>query len=252
MSALRGRVIAYGRYQLTDFLLLRASLPLVILSLFAGIQIWFITRGMTAELAQRPMYVKQMQFIYSHEVTIFLPLCAFLGAVMVASADRALGHFRFFFSKPVSVRRFYAQAYLVHGLTFVVLFGLITILFNARTMTHQPVFAGMAAAALSFLMFGGLGLLFGNFAQLDAILVPAVYVLSLALQLTLVSTPGAFGPAVHAFAKTLPPVVYLDSVQTHLYNSTSMDPSQLWFVILYGGAAALIGILIIRRSPLSQ
>jgi hypothetical protein len=250
--AMRGRVLAYARYQLTDFLVFRTLTPLLLVGLLAGLHVFFVTRNITPEMAKAGRYIEEMKHIYATEITIFLPLCAFLGAVMVASADRHLGHFRFFFSKPVSVRRFYVQAYAVHGLAFAAVFGLVTFWFEQRTLVHQSVLAGMGAAAISFVLFGGLGLLLGNFWQLDALLLPVTYSAGLMLQLILAGTPDAFSPAVRVIARSLPPAVYLDSVHTHLYAGTAMNPGQFWHVFLYGAGAFAIGALIIHRAPLSQ
>jgi hypothetical protein len=193
--------------------------------------------------------------LYTGTVTLFLPLGAFLAATNIMSTDRHQGFFRFYFSKPVSVLAFYVQAYVLHGLAFVALFGAITWGFGALTV-HQSVPGAMAAAAMTFVLVGGVGFLLGTLTRFDGAALALVYVLSMLLQqLSAQRTRlpnGGLPEWVAQLARVLPPVHTLDELRSQLYASAGIEPAQLWHVAGYGAGAFIVGALVLRRAPLAR
>jgi hypothetical protein len=53
-------------------------------------------------------------------------------------------------------------------------------------------------------------------------------------------------------SRVLPPANTLDQVRNHLYAREAIDHAQVWHVVGYGGAAFLLGLLALRRLPLSR
>jgi ABC-type transport system involved in multi-copper enzyme maturation permease subunit len=248
-------LLRYARYQLPDFLQRRLVLPLILLAISAGMPTWLMTRHSPPgfmESAQGIALAKQM---FSQSITLFLPLGAFVGAVGAISADRQQGYFRLLFSKPVNVLAYYAQTYLLHAIAYVVVFGLIVWGFSAYTIPFS-VFRSMEAAALTFVLIGGIGLLLGALTRFDGMGLIVVYVLALILQqLAMASnglTNGGLSGWVVAIARGLPPVVKLDSLRNQLYAGEALDMAQLWHVLGYGGGAAILGFLLLRRLPLAR
>ncbi len=248
------RLLRYARYQAIEFVKHRLALPLILLVVIGALPAYMMTRNVPAGFMQsgQGIMLAKQQF---QTITLYLPLAAFVGAVGVISADRQQGYFRFLFSKPVNVLAYYAQSYLVHALVYVAVFGLIVWGYGAYTI-HFSVHRSMEAAALTFLLVGGLGLLFGALTKFDATLLIVVYVVALVLQ-QLMSMPN--GPAngglpvwLATIGKALPPVVKLDHLRDALYAGQPIDVAQFWHVAGYGAGAALIGFLLLRRLPLAR
>jgi hypothetical protein len=55
-----------------------------------------------------------------------------------------------------------------------------------------------------------------------------------------------------AIARGLPPVAKLDTLRNHLYAGEALDLAQFWHVLGYGGGAAILGFLLLRRLPLAR
>ena len=115
---------------------------------------------------------------------------------------------------------------------------------------------GSPSAALTFVLVGGLGLLYGAITRLDGMLLILTYVLALILQ-QIMAAPnglpdGGLPRWVAAIAKSLPPALKLDHVRDQLYAAQPLDMAQFWFVVAYGGVAWLLGMILLRRLPLSR
>jgi hypothetical protein len=249
------RLLRYSRYQLPDFLTQRLALPLILLAFAAGLPTYLMTKNVPPGWMQSPQGMNLAHQMFSQSITLYLPLGAFVGAVGVISADRQQGYFRFLFSKPVNVVAYYAQTYLLHAIAYVAVFGLVVWGFSAYTI-HFSVHRSMEAAALTFVLIGGLGLLLGALTRYDGAGLIAVYVPALILQ-QLTATPNALPNGglpgwLAAIGKALPPALKLDSLRDHLYAGQPLDVSQLWHVLGYGSGAALLGFLLLRRLPLAR
>jgi ABC-type transport system involved in multi-copper enzyme maturation permease subunit len=246
------RLLRYARYQVGDYLTQRLVLPVILVAFFAGLPAYMMTRGSPQGFMQSPEGIRLAQQLFTQSVTLFLPLGAFLGAVGVMSADRQQGYFRFLFSKPVNVSAYYAQAYVVHALILVAAFGVITWGFGAYTV-HLSVHRAMEAAALTFVLIGGAGLLLGALMRFDAAVLIAIYLLGLIVQ-QLARAPGSGGLPrwLAGVGAALPPVVKLDDVRNQLYAGTALDQAPLWHVLGYGAACWVLGLLLLRRLSLAR
>lgn len=252
---MKARLLRYSRYQLRDFVQQRLVLPLILLAFAAGLPTYLMTKDSPAGFMQSPQGINLAKQMFSQSITLYLPLGAFVGAVGLISADRQKGYFRFLFSKPVGVLAYYGQAYLLHAVVYVAVFGLIVWGYGAYTI-HFPVAPAMEAAALTFVLIGGLGLLLGALTRFDGAGLISLYLLALILQqLTKASNGlpnGAIAPWLVAIGKGLPPVLKLDTLRNQLYAGSPLDTAQLWHVLGYGGGAALLGFLLLRRLPLAR
>lgn len=248
-------LMRYVRYQLPDFFLHRLSLPLIFVAFVAGLPTYLMVTHAPAGWLQSQQGINQVRQLFEQSLTLYLPLGAFVGAVGLISGDRQQGYFRFLFSKPVNVPAYYAQAYLFNAIVYVAVFGVIVWAYGAYTI-HFSVHRSMEAAMLTFALIGGLGLLFGAVTRFDAVALIAVYVVALILQQLMVSRAGAANgglPAWLAFiGKILPPVAALDALRTQLYAGEALDTAQLWHVLGYGGGAAIVGFILLRRLPLAR
>ena len=249
------RLLRYSRYQLPDFVIHRLTLPLILLAFAAGLPTYLMTKNTPPGWMQSPQGINLAKQMFSQSITLYLPLGAFVGAVGVISMDRQQGYFRFLFSKPVNVLLYYAQTYLLHAIVYVAVFGLVVWAFGAYTI-HFSIHRSMEAAVLTFVLIGGLGLLFGALTRYDGAGLIAVYVLALILQQLMATPNGLQGGGLPQWlvyvAKALPPAQKLDALRNHLYAGEALDMAQLWHVLGYGAGAAVLGFILLRRLPLAR
>jgi hypothetical protein len=243
--------LGYLRYQLGDYLLQRAAIPCVLVLFISGIPLWSTLRGQPDFFSgpRGPFFAMQL---YTGAVALFLPVGAFLAGAGIMSTDRQQGYIRFFFSKPINVIAYYVQLYVLHAIVFVLIFGAITWTYGQYTV-HFSVHRAMEAAALTFALVGGLGFLFSTLTRFDGGLVVLVYVISMTLQQVVAESRDNMIPSwLRLVSRVLPPANTLDQVRNHLYAREAIDHAQVWHVVGYGGAAFLLGLLALRRLPLSR
>ena len=245
----RVRVLAYARFQLGDYLLHRASIPLVLVLIAAGLPLYAAMRSQPGSFAS-PEGAAMAHTLFTKAVALFLPVGAFLGGTGVISGDRQQGTYRFLFSRPVDVLAYYAQAYAIHGLAFVALFGLLTALFSALTVP-QPVWGAMAAAALTFVLVGGLGFLCGVVTRFDGAMLAVIYLFSSGIQ-QMVEVLGAapLPQLLKQIARFLPPVGRLDQLREQLYAHAAVDWMSCAHVLAYGLGSFALGLVLLRKLPL--
>jgi ABC-type multidrug transport system permease subunit len=250
-----GPLLGYARYQLRDAVVQRLLLPLVVVTLFAALPAYMMTKNTPPGFMQGAQGINLARQMFAQSVTLFLPMGAFLCAVGVISTDRHQGYIRFLFSKPVNVLALYAQAYVVAGVAFVLMFGFITWAFGTMTV-HFSVHRAMEAAALTYVLIGGIGLLLGVITRFDGMTLILVYVLALLLQQLMAARnglpDGGLPGWLATIARALPPVHKLDDLRDHLYAAQPLDMAQLWHVLGYGGGAAILAFVLMRRLPLAR
>jgi ABC-type multidrug transport system permease subunit len=243
--------MAYARFQLGDYLLQRAAIAIVLVLFIAGLPLWGTLRAQPDffKTQRGPFFAMQL---YTGTVALFLPIGAFLAGAGIVSSDRHQGHFRFYFSKPIGVLAYYVQTYVLHGVVFVALFGAITWGWGALAV-HVSVHRAMEAAALTFVLVGGIGLLLSTLLRFDGGLLVLVYIISMTLQ-QIAAMPGKQqlpGWALQ-LSKVLPPVYKMDQVRSHLYAAEAIAAADVWHVIGYGIGAFVLGLLLLRKLPLSR
>jgi ABC-type multidrug transport system permease subunit len=245
----------YARYQAWDAIVHRLSLPLILIAILSALPAYMMARNSPADFLRGPQGTAFATQLYTQSTTLFLPLGAFMCAVGVASADRHHGYFRLLFAKPVSVVAYYCQSYLVAGIAFTLVFGLVTWGVGAMTI-HFSVHRGMEAAALTWVLIGGIGMLLGALTRFDAAALIALYVLALLLQ-QIMATPnglahGGLPGWLAAIGAVLPPVKRLDVLRDQLYAAQALDLRQLAYVVGYGAAAWVAGVILLVRRPIAR
>jgi len=246
------RLAAYGRFQLTDYVVSRALLPFAMILLIAGVPRLGMSHGMSGDYwlsRQGAQFARQM---YVQAVMLFLPLGAYFATAGAISSDRQKGFFRFFFSKPVPATRYYLQQHVVHGLGYVALFGLLTWLWGLVTL-HQSLHRAMEAAALTWVLVGGLGFALGALIRFDGAVLAITYLVASATQSMAASPQGALMPRwLVGLARLLPPAEALSATRLRLIDGLAPEAEQLWHVAGYGAALWIIGWLALRLRPLQR
>lgn len=249
MTGGRARLGAYLAFQARDFLLLRAGLPAGLVLLFGWTMVRTAPSGIdwTAPLSGQRFLAEIVRVLSG----MFVTLGAFLGVARIVTDDRANGYFRFLFSKPVSVVRFYGQQWVLTGTGLVLLAGGLALLLGAVT-APVPVGAIMTVMGLTWLLIGGVGFALSAATNYDAVLLVIAYVVSSALH-ALKDAPGSpMAPWLRQLTRVTMPVHRLDYVRDQLYAGNPMPWGQAAIVAVYGAAFAVAAVVILHRASLSR
>jgi hypothetical protein len=244
------RLLTHTRYVLQDYLLLRASIPIVMVSFFAWMIIRQTLKYTTAAQMADPRALLGMHQAYGSFSAVLLYFIAFLAVIAVMTVDRTTGYYRFFFSKPVNLVSYYLHTFCVHGAaicTVLVLFALAWGIWMPHESLHRASYAGVIAFAL----IGGLGFGFGALTNIDAALTPLAFVFAISAQLTLVDYTGPPRWLVIT-AKVLPPAADFEKTRKLLDAGRPFIDTPLWHVLGYGAAFWLLGLIFLRWRPLGR
>jgi hypothetical protein len=256
MTAARGlfttpsRVMAHTRYVLQDYLLLRASLPLV----FVSIAAWIIVRQFTHSARPGdwadPRFLQVLHSTYGSMAAVLMYFTVFLAVVAVMTVDRTTGYYRFFFSKPVNVVTYYLHTFCVHGAVVCVLLVVFALAWGTA-MPHESLQRASYLGIISFALIGGLGFGFGALTNADAVLTPLSFVFAISTQSALLgsSTPPRWLVVV---AKALPPAVDLEKTRALLNGAEPVLGAPLWHVLAYGAGGWALGLVFLRLRPLDR
>jgi hypothetical protein len=239
----RGRVGDYARYQLRDYLVERGASTLVLGALVMLVPV--ALGGPESRGAAPALFTGALGSV------------ALIGAIFalngISSTDRQRGYFRFLFSKPVSVVRYYAQDLALRG---VGLLGVSLVLFAAfALLTRGPVpLWALAYVALAFALVGGVGFLLAAITHHDGIALVGVLVATTLVRAgsTLLGWMGR-GPveALQFVSTVLPPFHLLDPARDALARGAAPPVGLLVWVLAYGLGSFGAGLLVLRHRPLA-
>lgn len=246
---MRGRLTAYLRYQLADFLLLRAALPVILVLFFAFMTLK--TTPDTVDWASPSGGARQLNELFRILAGMFIVLGSFIGVARLVTDDRSNGYFRFLFSKPVSVERFYFQQWVLHGVGFVAIVGLLGVWLQALT-AHVPVGGAMMVMALTWTLVGGVGFALSAATNYDALLLVVGYVASSVLHSIKAAPAAHMAPWLRQVTRLTLPVQKLDYVRDQLYGGQDIPWPAAIHVVAYGTAGLVAALVILRRASFAR
>ena len=244
----RGRMTAYLRFQLQDFLLLRAGLPTVLVSMF-GYMLWKQT-GPSIDWNS----AMGQQFaigVFRNLASVFITIGSFLGVARIVADDRANGYFRFLFSKPVSIERFYAQQWLLYGAGFVIIAGLLGLWFQAVTTT-LPVPGLMVVMGLNWILLGGVGFFLSTCINADAPVLVVAYVVSTVLHSLKDAPFSVMWPWLKQVTRLTLPVHKVDFIREQIYTGGAVPWMHVIHVVAYGMIAFVLALVVLRRTSFAR
>jgi hypothetical protein len=235
----------YALWQAVDFLFERAVAIVLILALFLYLSHFTISStprppgsDLSVEILRALAPLLMSNVLGTAWITVGL-----LAVNGISSNDRATGRFRFLFSKPVRADAYYAQAFVVNiVLASVCLLSAVLLLshWTASPMSFTRDAALIAASGV--IGIGGLCFFFSAVFRFDWLGTVGVWAGVLLLRM---NYPGA------AWLRFLPPT---SAVGTQIENLGAQRPvdllSLLWF-LLFGLVSFAVGLVILRRRPLS-
>ncbi len=243
---MRGRLAAYAAWQARDFVFER-GLPMIIVSTLMLFPVFTITRIVRRDA---PVGVEVGELVLSALLQT-VPLLGFVLVILavngIVSHDRQRGYFRFLFAKPISLVRYYVQAFLISGAGVLVIGLLILLLFYALAYPILP-FGMLAFLGLYFIGLGGLCFLFSSVFRADWILVAGVWSVAAMLRALYPADESWYG---HVFHVILPPFHLASGLAESLMRGHAVAPGDVIWLVGYGLGAFLLGLLLLRWRPLA-
>ena len=250
-SARRGRIGRYGLWQLRDYIVDR-GFSTVLIGFILGAQFILPLRmGLAATLgdgwATHPTGRAMLMVAVPQLITTFALLGTLIAVNGIVSNDRRHGYVRFLFAKPVSVVRYYLQAFAasIAGLAIAT-----AVLAGLFAMMVAPLIPAQVVLIVSIFAIGigGIGFLLSTLVRADWLF------LSMALGLSLL-VRGLYGQAGGWREKLLvllPPLHRLDDIRNPLLAGNFPAATDIAWVMGYGVACLLLGVIVLRRRPLAS
>lgn len=241
---MKARLGAYGAWQLRDFVFERAAAIVIIGLLLTFGTYESINPTGRAFLAANP---SEALAFGARGVAEHLGLLWFITSLIavygISANDRSTGRFRLMFAKPVRVVPYYAQAFALHGVAFM-LCTLVWLATFSRVFRvgNQLAWDAVTILACSYMLVGGVCFLMSALWRFDW-----------------VGTVGVFGAVMYLAAKFpkaawLGPLPPFWRVSEQIDNVKTLDPLDvkiLLWVVAYGVACFLLGLIILKRRPLA-
>lgn len=242
----RARLARYALYQGRDFAVQRGVPILIVGALLLllsveGARAWRGAGGAggAAELARASLAAL---------LDVFAPTATLLAVNGIVSNDRRRRFYRLLFAKPVSLSRYYVQAWLVSAAGTLVC---AVLLLGAFALVVQPVFppGALLFVALYFLLFGGLGFLLSAVTRHDWLALGLVWAMARLLRSLLPADASWYGRAIDLL---LPPLHVLEALGGPLVHGEPVPGAGCAWIVAYGVASLALGSIIVRRRPLAS
>ena len=243
----RARLWSYLRWQARDFVAERGA-PLLIVATLMGFPIIMGLRELREAAANPSQAIVSARYAIVALFAEFSLISVLIGINGVVSGDRVRGYYRFLFAKPVSIPRYYAQAYTINGLGLVVTaLGVL----GAIYALGYPVFPVrvLLMVALVYVSLGGLGFFYSTLARFDWVLMGATWGLAQVLRAVYPAHEGRAGQVLDV---VLPPFHQLRDVGLQLARGEAVEPTMLVWLLGWGICGFVLGLLILRRRPLAS
>lgn len=235
----RGRLGAYALWQIRDFALQRGIAIAIIGALFL-LQVRLAVSGFGAAGANVRMLATEL-------LGPFLLIASIVAINGIISSDRRQGHFRFLFAKPVSMVRYYLQAFAVHGAGVVAATALFLLAFWWISGTAMPARTVLYSVP-AFMLLGGLGFLFSAALRSDWILLAGTVVMTQILRGLYEDESGVVAALVNWL---LPPLHVFGDMRRTLGVGGTPETSAIVWPIAYGAVAIVAGVVVLRRRSMA-
>jgi hypothetical protein len=243
----RARLWSYLGWQARDFVAERGAALLIVATLM-GFPIIMGLRELRAAAPNLTQAAISARYAVVALFAEFSLIAVLIGINGVVSNDRVRGYYRFLFAKPVSIPRYYAQAYAINGLGL--LFTALGVL-TAIYALGYPVFPArvLFTVALAYVSLGGLGFLYSTLARFDWVLMGATWGLAQVLRAVYPAHESRAGQVLDVL---LPPFHRLRDVGLQLARGDATEPTLLVWLLGWGISGLVLGLLILRRRPLAS
>ncbi|HJR66630.1 MAG TPA: hypothetical protein VJ802_09355 [Gemmatimonadaceae bacterium] len=242
----RARMWSYLAWQSRDFVVERGA-PLLIVATLMTFPIIMTLRDLGDDAASPMQAAISARYGIVQLFAEFSLICVLIGINGVVSSDRVKGYYRFLFAKPVSIPRYYAQAYVVNGVGLV---ATALAVLGAIYALGYPVFPArvLLMVVLVYLSLGGLGFFYSTLARFDWVLMGATWGLAQVLRAVYPANESRAGRVLDVI---LPPFHQLREVAVQLARGEPAESRTLAWLLAWGISGLVLGLLILRRRPLA-
>jgi hypothetical protein len=250
------RLGRYALWQAGDFAM-NVGIISVILFALLGVVTWMNLHAMEEfYIARRqPFPLGTKLIVFKDAFAAFVMVAPIISLSGIVSQDRTLGYTRFFFSKPVSPRVYYAQSFLVRLLGYLVV-GHVLVLTWAYFELPGYTVRFVGDMVLGFVAVGGIVFLISVVSRFDGL----VAIVALLLAEIFWSKWETVTGIKHWLTYLLPPVNHIGDLHAWLVGVDAMAsvvpipfPTKwaLWNAG-YGLACLALGLYLLRRIPLTK
>ena len=258
----RARLPAYALYQCRDYLMDR-GIPTALIGMLFGYMVGAIMvkemhqqldHMSAAAIARRGGLAAARAGMVADLTRAFLVALlgnfVFLGALFamngIVANDRKQGYYRFLFAKPVSPERYYAQAFVLHWIGFLVVTTLLGLLYWSLIgpVLTAPLYA---AIGLIYLCYAGIAFALSAAARWDWLSLVAVTVAANYAWLRFGSTSDTVSPLLYL----LPPLHRTSDVYSAVANGAALPWHLLGWFAAYGVICFVIGLVVLRYRRLA-
>jgi len=233
------------RWQARDFAVERGA-PLLIVATLMTFPIIMGLRQMREAGLPRPEI--SARYAILELFAQFSLIAVLIGINGVVSNDRVRGYYRFLFAKPVSIPRYYAQAFIINGLGLLAATAGVLGVIYALGYPTFPVRV-LLMAALVYVALGGVGFLYSTLARFDWVLMGATWGLAQVLRAVY---PAQESRAGRVLDVVLPPFHRLRDVGLELARGEAVEPTMLVWLLGWGICGFVLGLLVLRRRSLAS
>ncbi len=241
---MRGRLARYSLYQLRDYLVER-GLPTLLIGTILFLPLIFALlrpsalRGTSGELLLASLAAL---------LPIFGFIAVLLGINGIVSNDRQRGYFRFLFSKPISVRRYYVQAFLINGVGTLAVTALLILALSLLAGASFPVWI-VRYVAIYYVAAGGVGFLLSVLTRFDWVALGVIWVLAQSLRAVTLQLGGWYHDVIDVL---FPPAHLMAQLAGDMGQGVTIPSRTLLWVGGYGVLALLLGVIVLRTRPLAR
>ena len=238
----RRQVTGYAPWQLWDFAFDRGVALLLIGSLMGASVLWPGYIALKAQLPPELVPLKLLEIAAAQMISVF----AVVAASGVVASDRVGGYFRFLFSKPVRMPSYYALQFFV---TLVGVLIVTLILLSAFWLLVGWVSprAPLIMMITTYLALGGTIFFFSTFTKLDWGMLVILWGASA------LSRMAAAGEAWYKVARwALPPTHQIDKLRGALFAGTEIDIAGTAWLVGYGLAFFVAGLVVLHRKAIAE
>jgi hypothetical protein len=241
----RGRLGKYALWQFRDFVMDRGIAIIIIGLLWGYVLIEPLRRAMGSSFATTTSSsVFPLLVTVSSSIVSLAVLIALNGIV---SSDRKLGYYRFLFAKPVTRVGYYVQVFFVYMIGVLAAMLLLALaLHSVAPAFNVPNF--ILYAALIYIAMGGIGFFISVATRFDWLTLAAVWLGSRVLRDVYGAKPGFTSKLV----ELLPPVHKLNDVALTMISGAWAPMRDVLWLLGYGAAFFLLGILLLQRGSLAD
>ena len=245
---MRGRLGRYALWQTGDYFVERGASTALIASLLALLFVQTMRARFGPGWADGALGATLARQALQQAMEPFAFVASLIAVQGIVANDRKFGYFRLLFAKPVGLRRYYGQLFVIHGVSLVALTGLLVGVYALTVHPTDPRPA-MALVAIHFVALGGIGFLVSTLVRFDWVAMASVWALGQIVR-------GLYGDSRsvwYAVADAvLPPSTEIDRVEQALFAGAPLPTRPVLWLVGYGLACFAIGLYVVRRRALAE